>query len=233
MTPPINWAAGGSADILFIWHLDISPVGSGARAILVFLGGMLFTVAIGMATQYNLLALALGSIGSLLFALREGFAASTEGGRGPEKLPTRWIWFVGCVALALLTLAPVLGAYSPTVATPSGGSSGTSGGGGSAPPSQSTNCGNPCIIVIKNSQFGSGSQLQNGNGYIVVKAGTKVTWENRDNTQHTTTSTASPPIWDSGILNPGQDFSFTFNNAGTYSYICNVHPMAGTVVVVS
>ena len=208
-------------------------MGSGVRAILVFLGGMLFTVAIGMATQYNLLALALGSIGSLLFALREGFAVSQEGGRAREKLPTRWIWFVGCVALALLTLAPVLGAYSPTAVTPSGGGGTGGGGGGGVANTQAPTCGNPCIIVIKNSQFGSGSQLQNGNGYIVIKAGTKVTWENRDNTQHTTSSTASPPIWDSGILNPGQDFSFTFSTAGTYSYICNVHPMAGTVVVVS
>ena len=206
-------------------------MGSGVRAILVFLGGMLFTVAIGMATQYNLLALALGSIGSLLFALREGFA-TTEEGRGPEKLPIRWVWFVGCVALALFTLAPVLGAYSTTIAAPSGGSPG-GGGGGSVPTSVAPTCGNPCVVVIKNSQFGSGNQLQNGNGYIVVKAGTKVTWENRDNTQHTTTSTASPPIWDSGILNPGQDFSFTFNSTGTFSYICNVHPMAGTVIVVS
>jgi hypothetical protein len=207
-------------------------VGSGVRAILVFLGGMLFTVALGLATQYNMLVLALGSIGSLLFALREGFVVSAEEGRGKMKLPVRWIWFVGCVALVLLTLAPVLGAYSPTVAATGGG-----GGGGGAPgggtSSQTPTCGNPCIIIIKNSAFGSGSQLQNGNGYVVVKVGTTVTWENRDNTQHTTTSTASPPIWDSGILNPGQQFSETFNTPGTYSYICNVHPMAGTVVVVS
>lgn len=206
-------------------------MGSGVRAILVFLGGMLFTVALGIATQYNMLVLALGSIGSLLFALREGFVVSGEEGRGAIKLPVRWIWFVGVVALCLLTLAPVLGAYSPATTVAGGGGSG--GGGGSPPSGLTPTCGNPCIIIIKNSAFGSGSQIQNGNGYVVVKAGTTVTWENRDNTQHTTTSTASPPIWDSGILNPGQQFSETFNTPGTFPYICNVHPMAGTVVVVS
>ena len=207
-------------------------MGSGVRAILVFLGGMLFTVALGIGTGYNMLVLGLGSIGSLLLALREGFVAAGTEERGEMKIPVRWIWFVGVVALVLLTMAPILGAYSPAV-TANGGGGGGGGGGGTAPAGVTPTCGNPCIIVVKNSQFGSGAQLQNGNGYIVVKAGTTVTWENRDNTQHTTTSTASPPIWDSGILNPGQQFSHTFSSPGTFSYICNVHPMAGTVVVVA
>ena len=185
-----------------------------------------------MATQYNMIAISLGSLGSLLFALREGFTSTEVVERkGVERPPVRWLWLVAAIALVLLTMAPVLGAYSPVA--PSGGSSSGGGGGSAPPPTQQTNCQNPCTVIIKNSQFGSGSQLQSGNGYLVVKAGTTVTWENRDNTQHTTTSTASPPVWDSGILNPGQSFSFTFNTPGTFSYICNVHPMAGTVVVVS
>lgn len=207
-------------------------MGSSVRAILVLLGGILFTGAIGMATQYNMIAIAMGAFGSILFALREGFTGpGQEAARPADRTPTRWLWFVGGVALVLLTLTPVLGAYSASVAPVASGGGGT----GVAPPSSSAavNCANPCIIVIRNSQFGSGNQLQAGNGYIVVKAGTKVTWENRDNTQHTTTSTASTPIWDSGIMNPGMDFSFTFNTPGTFNYICNVHPMAGTVVVVS
>lgn len=203
-------------------------MGSGIRAILVFLAGILFTIAVGMASQYNLMVLALGTIASMLLALREGFTGEEGTGMKKGGIPTRWVWLVGVVALGLLTTTPVLGAYSAPVAAPSVSSSG--GGGGS---SLTPTCGNPCIIVIKNSQFGSSSQLQNGNGYIVVKAGTTVTWENRDNTQHTSTSTANPPIWNSGILNPGQDFSFTFNTPGTFNYICEVHPMAGTVVVVS
>lgn len=214
-----------------------ATVGSGIRALLVLAGGLLFTAALGVGTGYNLGVLALGGIGSMLFALREGFTTTEQAApKAREHLPVRWIWLVGVVALALLTTAPVLGAYSNTIAVaPSGGSSsgGSSSGGSSSGSSAATTCGNPCFIVVKNSKFGSGSQLKNGNGYIVIKVGTTVVWENRDNTQHTTTSTATPPIWDSGILNPGQNFNFTFTSTGTYDYICNVHPMAGTVVVVS
>lgn len=204
-------------------------MGSGTRAILVLAGGLLFTAAIAMATSYNLMAIALGGFGSVLFALREGFAGPGQESVSVEKRPTRWLWLVAAIALILLTMTPVLGAYSAAIAPPSSGS----GGSAAPPPSTAVTCANPCDIIIKNSQFGSGSQLQNGNGYVVVKAGTTITWENQDNTQHTTTSAASPPIWDSGILRPGQSFSFTFNTPGTYSYICNVHPMSGTVVVVS
>ena len=206
-------------------------MGSATRAILVLAGGLFFTWALGVGTSYNLAVLALGGFGSVLFALREGFTGPSEEASVSLKGQKRWLWLVASIALVLLTLTPVLGAYSVALAPAS--SAGGAGGSSAPPPTTAVTCANPCIIVIKNSQFGSGSQLQNGNGYIVVKAGTTVTWENRDNTQHTTTSAASPPIWDSGILRPGQDFSFTFNTPGTFPYICNVHPMTGTVVVVS
>jgi Cupredoxin-like domain len=216
--------------MLFIEPWNLPPMGSGARAGLVLAGGLLFTGALAIATQYNMLAIALGGFGSILFALREGFVPGTQGAaKGGERTPTGWLWFVLGVALMLLTLTPIFGAYSVTAAPSGGSSSSPSAGGGG----QATNCGNPCVIQIRNSQFGSGTQLKGGNGYIVIKAGTTVTWENKDSTQHTTTSTASPALWDSGILSPGQSFSHTFNTPGTFPYICNVHPMAGTVVVVS
>ena len=38
--------------------------------------------------------------------------------------------------------------------------------------------------------------------------------------------------WDSGIFNRGQSFSFTFDEAGTFAYLCTVHPfMIATVTV--
>jgi plastocyanin len=45
---------------------------------------------------------------------------------------------------------------------------------------------------------------------------------------HTTTGT----LWDSGNMNTGT-FAFTFNDAGSYDYHCNVHPtlMMGRIVV--
>ena len=63
-----------------------------------------------------------------------------------------------------------------------------------------------------------------------IAAGTTVTWVNSDATSHTSTSNAAG--WDSGIVAPGRQFSFVFQNAGAFPYHCAIHPgMVGTVVV--
>ena len=65
---------------------------------------------------------------------------------------------------------------------------------------------------------------------LSVPAGTVVTWTNRDTVPHTATSTQG--TFDSGNLNPGQSFSFTCEQAGSYDYVCQYHPnMRGTVTV--
>lgn len=65
---------------------------------------------------------------------------------------------------------------------------------------------------------------------ITVPVGTTVTWTNRGQVVHTTTSDTG--VWDSGLLNPGGTFSRQFTQAGTFAYHCNVHPsMTATVVV--
>lgn len=65
---------------------------------------------------------------------------------------------------------------------------------------------------------------------IEIPVGTTVTWTNNDVTQHT--ATAKDGTWDSGILGQGDTFSFTFDTAGTYDYICSLHPnMTGQIVV--
>lgn len=69
-------------------------------------------------------------------------------------------------------------------------------------------------------------------GTITVKPGTKVTWINDGPTIHTTTSTSHPAVWDSGILQVGQKFSYVFTKPGDYPYWCSLHPqMVGTVIV--
>jgi plastocyanin len=63
-----------------------------------------------------------------------------------------------------------------------------------------------------------------------VAVGTTVTWTNSDGAAHTTTSDAG--TWDSGALSNGGKFSFTFTQAGTYTYHCAIHTfMKGTIVV--
>jgi plastocyanin len=65
---------------------------------------------------------------------------------------------------------------------------------------------------------------------ITVPVGGRVTWTNNGMAPHTTTSQAGG--WDSGRLTSGQSFSMTFSRAGSFSYICTIHPnMMGTVVV--
>ncbi len=67
--------------------------------------------------------------------------------------------------------------------------------------------------------------------HLSVAPGTTVTWTNKDSVAHTVTSDTS--AWpDSGSVNTGQTFSFTFKKAGTYTYHCSIHPsMVGTVTV--
>jgi len=71
---------------------------------------------------------------------------------------------------------------------------------------------------------------------LVIRVGTEVKWSNKDDAAHTATSDTG--VWDSGYLNKGDDFFFTFTEPGTYPYYCIPHGgpggvgMSGTVVVV-
>ena len=67
---------------------------------------------------------------------------------------------------------------------------------------------------------------------IQVKSGTTVTWTNQDTAPHTVTFKNG--MKDSGVLQQGQSFSYTFTTPGTYQYYCTVHPyMVATVTVTS
>ncbi|MCX9085677.1 MAG: plastocyanin/azurin family copper-binding protein [Candidatus Methanoperedens sp.] len=64
---------------------------------------------------------------------------------------------------------------------------------------------------------------------ITLVKGTTVTWVQMDSgVQHTVTGTG----FDSGILNAGDTFKWTFKKAGTFTYSCSTHSnMIGVVVV--
>jgi amicyanin len=104
------------------------------------------------------------------------------------------------------------------------------------PPSGSTgNCTIPinspivgatvAIVAIRN--FGFHPQT------LTVKSGTTVTWVNCEPQgidAHTTTSNTA--VWDSPFLVPGETYSHTFEQAGSFDYHCEPHPfMEGAVVV--
>jgi len=64
----------------------------------------------------------------------------------------------------------------------------------------------------------------------VINVGDTVTWTNNDKAPHTATSNTG--VWDSGILNNGQMFSFQFMNPGVFPYFCGIHAgMKGTITV--
>jgi plastocyanin len=80
----------------------------------------------------------------------------------------------------------------------------------------------PGIVIAKNFMFAPGS--------ITVKAGTTVTWTNRDDEPHTVVSVTG--LFRSAALDTNESFSFKFEKPGTYQYLCTIHPrMLGTIVV--
>jgi plastocyanin len=66
---------------------------------------------------------------------------------------------------------------------------------------------------------------------IIVSPGETVTWNNAGGTMHTVDSNAE--AFESPILNPGSDYSVTFDTAGVYPYHCDIHPNMHGMVVVS
>ena len=79
----------------------------------------------------------------------------------------------------------------------------------------STNCGDQC--------FSPNS--------VSIPVGGTVKWKNADNAIHTATSTDGT-TFNTGVVSAGAISSVTFNNAGTFPYLCQVHPwMQGTIIV--
>jgi plastocyanin len=63
-----------------------------------------------------------------------------------------------------------------------------------------------------------------------IHVGDSVTWTNLGPSEHTATATGGS--FDTGVLRRGQSATHTFTTAGTFQYMCSIHPfMRGTVVV--
>ncbi len=72
--------------------------------------------------------------------------------------------------------------------------------------------------------------LAYGKERIEITPGTTVVWRNMDPIQHSVTNPDS--IFDSGLIDPGKSFTWTFADQGTFPFHCVPHPfMKGTVVV--
>jgi plastocyanin len=74
------------------------------------------------------------------------------------------------------------------------------------------------------------SDFQFAPARLTVKAGTTVTWRNKDDIPHTVTSTTR--AFKSKALDTDDAFAFAFTEPGSYAYFCSLHPhMTGTIVV--
>ena len=81
----------------------------------------------------------------------------------------------------------------------------------------------PTSVSIDNFTFGPQT--------LTVKAGTTVTWTNKDDIPHGIAS-SNNAFTKSRALDTDDSYSFTFTTPGTYQYFCYIHPhMVGTVVV--
>ena len=83
-------------------------------------------------------------------------------------------------------------------------------------------------VLIQDAQFSPGT--------ITIVKGTAVKWTNMDSTQHTVSRPSEGGIQvagpNSGPLNQGDAYTYTYNAVGFFDYHCAVHPsMHGTVEV--
>lgn len=59
---------------------------------------------------------------------------------------------------------------------------------------------------------------------VTVKAGTEVTWENKEGAH---TVSADDGSWKSAALTAGKTYSYKFDKPGKYPYYCGFHGSAG------
>lgn len=82
--------------------------------------------------------------------------------------------------------------------------------------------GNTFSVPIQNLAYGSTT--------IEVPVGATVVWTNDDPVPHTVT--ADDGAFDSGVIAPGDSWSRTFEQAGSYAYHCTPHPFMKANIVV-
>lgn len=105
---------------------------------------------------------------------------------------------------------------------------GSSGSGGSSNaavnPGTSPNVAAGPTVTIQDFKFSPAT--------LNVKVGTTVTFVQEDSIPHTATGSGDSSFIKSPTLTKGQTYTVTFTKAGTYDYICSIHPyMRGSVVV--
>jgi plastocyanin len=122
---------------------------------------------------------------------------------------------LAAIAIALFAVVGFSGGGSSSANTMAGMNMSAPAGGNRAPVATDA-------VAIKNFGFSPAT--------ITITAGSTVVWTNDDSVQHDITFDGG--AISSTTLNHNDTFSHTFTTAGTYHYICSIHPfMHGTVIV--
>lgn len=177
-------------------------------------------------------------------------AGGSPGRGGEARRAALWAAAGALAALAAVALAaaaapapegevaePDAGFARSSAGEDSGGEAGALHGGGEAAPGGG---GEPePDVVMPNKSSRPGCEKSDAcyvPPSVQVAAGGAVTWRNDDVAFHTVTSGeyGSPDgAFDSGHMDPGEEFSVSFAEAGEVGYHCTLHPwMVGRVVVV-
>lgn len=146
--------------------------------------------------------------------IRCGIVVEYQGMSGkPESRVSRLVVVLGAVMVATLAVLVVTGCGQDE-----DDNGGAQSGGRSAKVDQ---------VTIEDFKFVPGE--------IVVRAGTKVTWTNKDSANHTATSGPSPTpdgAFDTGTIKGGASATVTLSKPGTFAYFCEFHAtMKGRITV--
>lgn len=88
-------------------------------------------------------------------------------------------------------------------------------------------------IPIDNTPTAPNAQWNFTPRYIIVSAGTKVTWHNTSSAPHTVVPSKAGAFPDSPVMSAGTGtYTYTFTTAGDYPYYCGIHPAMTAWIIV-
>ena len=89
----------------------------------------------------------------------------------------------------------------------------------------------PYAVMILNGATDPSKPIAFSPSSLNIPVGQSVNWSNSDNVFHTVTSISQ--IFDSGTVEPGKSFVWTFEKPGYYKYYCQLHPFMNGVIIVN
>jgi plastocyanin len=140
---------------------------------------------------------------------------------------------MGRKLLIIIVLILIVGGIAAAVTHKSSNNTNNSSQTSSTPTNTNQNKTNNTSTQAKAATTINIANMQFTPSQVSIKKGGTVTWTNNDSTTHTVVddlSNVGGP--NSGNIDPGKTYSFTFNNTGSFQYHCSIHPsMRGTIVV--